>query len=516
MNIASLVEDSARYTPCTRFAPPLQPGPRYNTGIGQPNHTDRIALTMPNRAAAFRHSRLTRRQLAGASLGVMGAAAIGGGLAASLGPTGRIVRAEEAAAGPGPNPWQEPPVILSENGVLQATLDARPVAGATHGLMAYNGTIPGPTLRVRPGDTMKVRLQNNLGGDMSNLHVHGMHVSPEGNSDNIFVMLQNGESFDYEYVLPENHPAGVYWYHPHHHGDAQQQVGGGLAGLIIVDGGVDELPGIRETPERVFAIQALQQSTGAASCMVNGVVNPLVAMRPGQTQHWYIANVSANAYIDLALDGHQMTVIGLDGNPLTKAIAADSWLLAPAERIQVLVQATETGTFALKSRAWGELGQAQPEMTVATVEVAGASMVPQPLPVALLDLPDFADVDIAQQRIVTFQENVGDLPFAIDGVAFDANVVNTTVKLGAIEEWVLRNTSGDWHPFHIHVNDFQVMNVNGTPVSYVNRKDTVSIPAHGSVTIRIDFADFAGKFVYHCHILSHEDFGMMSIIEVVP
>ena len=155
-------------------------------------------------------------------------------------------------------------------------------------------------------------------------------------------------------------------------------------------------------------------------------------------------------------------------------------------------------------------------MTVATVEVAGPPMDPQPLPTKLIDLPDLANADIAQRRTIVFQEGFDGKPFSIDGAQFDANVVNTTVKLGTVEEWVLQNASDEWHPFHIHVDDFQVMAVNGEPFPYVNRQDTVALPPKGSVTMRIPFVDFPGKFVYHCHILSHEDFGMMAVIEVVP
>jgi FtsP/CotA-like multicopper oxidase with cupredoxin domain len=108
------------------------------------------------------------------------------------------------------------------------------------------------------------------------------------------------------------------------------------------------------------------------------------------------------------------------------------------------------------------------------------------------------------------------LPYSIDGAAFDHDVVNTVVQLGAVEEWELRNDSPEWHPFHIHVNDFQVMTVNGAQFGAVNRQDTVSLPPGGAVTIRTRFADFVGRFVYHCHILTHEDFGMMAVVEVVP
>jgi len=141
-------------------------------------------------------------------------------------------------------------------------------------------------------------------------------------------------------------------------------------------------------------------------------------------------------------------------------------------------------------------------------------MDPMPLPEKLIQLPDLSHVEIAQQREIIFQENMIAPVFTINGAAFDPDVVNTTVKLGTTEEWILRNTSPDAHPFHIHVEDFQVMSINGDPQPF-SYQDTVNLPPRSSVVIRIPFLDFTGKFVYHCHILAHEDFGMMSVIEVV-
>jgi FtsP/CotA-like multicopper oxidase with cupredoxin domain len=96
------------------------------------------------------------------------------------------------------------------------------------------------------------------------------------------------------------------------------------------------------------------------------------------------------------------------------------------------------------------------------------------------------------------------------------NRVDQTVKLGALEEWIVRNTSSHFHPFHIHVNDFQVVAFNGEPVAARGWQDTVVLPPNSETVMRMRFDDFDGKFVYHCHILSHEDFGMMAVVEVVP
>jgi FtsP/CotA-like multicopper oxidase with cupredoxin domain len=124
---------------------------------------------------------------------------------------------------------------------------------------------------------------------------------------------------------------------------------------------------------------------------------------------------------------------------------------------------------------------------------------------------------IAQRRRFTFDESGdgADFHFRIDGEVFDPNRVDVRAKLGTVEEWRLVNTTTDDHPFHIHINDFQVMRVNGRPYAAHNLQDTVVIPRHGSVVVRIPFRDFTGRFVFHCHILGHEDSGMMQVVDVV-
>src|SRR5215212_295788 len=347
--------------------------------------------------ASRRHmsGRFTRRQIAGTGAAALGLSALAGGSRGLIRGTRAQSEGEPAPASAttnaGPNPWREPPLLMSVDGLLDVAFDARPVPSEGVGKLAYNGTIPGPTLRFRAGDTVRLKLTNNLEGPMTNIHVHGLHVSPEGNSDNIFQMLDNGESFQYEYQIPRNHQPGTYWYHPHHHGDAQAQVNGGLAGAIVIGGAFDEIEGIEGLPERLFVLQGPSSVNGELVYTVNGVVNPEVAMRPGQTQRWRLLNASANAYFNLALDGHTLHQIATDGNPLPGLQSLDQILLGPAERAEVLVQGGEPGSYTFKSLEWGGPSQHQPSFTVATVTVAGSPMAPMPLPEKLIQLPDLSD-----------------------------------------------------------------------------------------------------------------------------
>jgi len=290
----------------------------------------------------------------------------------------------------------------------------------------------------------------------------------------------------------------------------------------------DRVPGVAGVAERLLVLQSTQlgadggilplaqQQNDALVTLANGQLQPAIALRPGATERWRIMNGSADTFLNLRLDGHALHQIVADGNPLGETWARDEIFLSPGERAEVLVQAGAAGTYALRSLAWGEGFQAQDEMLVATLTVAGDAVPPAPLPTTLLPFDDLSAAAIDRRRVLTFEEpSQNPFTVAIDGKTFDPNRVDQTVTLGATEEWVIRNTSPDWHPFHIHVNDFQVVAVNGAPVRVRGGQDTVAVPANGEITIRTRFLGFTGKYVYHCHILGHEDAGMMGVVEVV-
>lgn len=479
----------------------------------------------PRNARAARQPRrpsVSRRGLVGAGVGAAGIAAIGGSarpwqrLAAAQAVPGTAAADDIAAAAlvEGAAVFVEPEVRSSVDGVLDTTLSAEPDLDQRPGRMSYDGGLPGPTLRLSTGETLRVRLDNGLGGQITNLHTHGLHVSPSGNSDNVFVHVEPGESFQYEFAIPEDHTSGLYWYHPHHHGNSMQQVAGGMAGAIVIDGAINEVPGIAGLRERLLVLQGPFFGDDGIEYLVNGIQSPAIAIRPGERQWWRILNANANGYYLLSLSGHDFDIVSLDGNPLPVPWQEDTILIGPGERVGVLIEAAEVGQYQLRSLAWGEGGQQQDEFLLATMVVMGEPVATTPLPETVLSLVDLSDAVIDQRRTVSFEINSTDPYFTIDGQAFDPDRVDQTVRLGATEEWVLRNESDEWHPFHIHVNDFQVMSVNGEPVP-LQYNDTVSLPPQGEVVIRLRFLDFTGKFVYHCHILAHEDFGMMGVIEVV-
>ena len=365
-----------------------------------------------------------------------------------------------------------------------------------------------------------------------------MHVSPEGNADNIFLSVKAGERFQYAYQIPENHPGGLYWYHPHLHGAVTNQVFGGMAGPIIIEGDIDAMPGIADVPERLLVLQATQLYADGSVIdivdvppagpsmqkqyqrLVNGQLNPTMTMRPGETQRWRILNASVNVTYLLNLDGHQLHQIAKDGNTLNETWTRDAISLSPGERVEVLVQAGVAGTYALRTLPISTGFTTLKDATLATLVVDGSPMTRQPLPTTLLPVEDLSTAGITAQRRFTFQNGTfppmpQDASFWINSQSFDAARDDAVVQLNTTEEWVIRNASGTWHPFHIHVNDYQVVAVNGQPVPLRYHEDTTAIPPFGEITMRTRFEDFPGRWVFHCHILLHEDHGMMGTVNAL-
>jgi FtsP/CotA-like multicopper oxidase with cupredoxin domain len=428
-----------------------------------------------------------------------------------------------------------PEVRRTENGVLETTLRAAygptDVDGAPATAMTFEGQYPAPTLMAKPGDTIRVKLINDLDA-VTNLHTHGLHISPSGNSDNVFLTIQPGTSFDFEFNIPEDHPSGTYWYHPHVHGLTYSQVSGGMAGALIIEGGLDEIEGIKDRVDQLLVIQSAEftddnvvvpaddQDIHRQTRTVNGQINPTLRIRPGEVQRWRLVNATSESFLMMGLEGHPLYQISKDGNALTHVIAHERLLIEPGCRADVLVKGHQfTGSWELRKTLWlGSDRQYEPDELLATLVVEGEPVTDHVIPTALLPLSEdlrVGEVDKTREIRFSVDRQPGGTRFLIDGQQVDMGRVDQTVKLGAFEEWIIYNDSADWHPFHIHANDFQVVQVNGEAVDVVSFEDTRGIPPMGSITIRHRFLDFTGKYVYHCHLLFHEDHGMMGVVEVV-
>ncbi len=427
--------------------------------------------------------------------------------------------------------FREPPVVASSAGVLRISLTPKPstvtVAGQRAMLNAYDGLYIPPTLRVHPGDTIRVRLANAL-AEPTNLHTHGLTVSPRGNSDNVFLRVAPGQTQDYEIRLPANHPSGLYWYHPHPHGFSDEQTRNGMSGALIVDGLLDSFPTLRHLPERLLLLKDLQVENGRVALTpigkntirtINGMVNPVILLHPGETQLWRIGNVGADLYYLLTLDRHHFQVVARDGNRRARLTTMDTLRLSPGARVEVLVTAGAPGVYRLRTGDidTGPAGNQYKGTVMATVRVEGSAAKPVVLPPALLPVEDLRG-KVTNRRTIVLSESKDGNTFFIDSKTFDMNRTDIRVKLGAIEEWTIRNVANELHTFHIHQGPYQLTEINGVPQPPDDHRDIVDVPIRGEVKVIIPFTNrlIVGRFVYHCHILSHEDKGMMATIEVTP
>lgn len=402
------------------------------------------------------------------------------------------------------------------------------VGGRKLWALTYNGRYMPPTLRFRQGDRMELEMENRLDAP-TNLHVHGLHVSPSGHSDNIFVRINPHETFHYSYRFTRNLKPGTYWYHSHQDPVSAPQVAGGMSGIIIVDGLKEYLPqSLQGITEHVIALKDFQvqgdsvktkplKISAPTNRTVNGQLNPTIRIRPGEFQLWRLANISANIYYNVRLRGQRFYVIAHDATPADQIWTADTLLLAAGARFDVLVQGGPPGTTELETLPYstGPGGNNFPQTTLATVVSAGTPVPSVPLPTTFAPPEDLSNAKIAARRTIVLSENTAQTKYYVNGKQFDPNRVDIRSKLNTVEEWVVRNDSTEEHSFHVHTDHFQLMSINGRPHNGHGRQDTASIPPNGQIVIRIHFTDFTGKTVLHCHILNHEDAGMMAVVEIV-
>ena len=331
-------------------------------------------------------------------------------------------------------PLVEPEVRRAANGELRTTLRAaytyKDMGGYRLSLRSYEANIPGPTLRLRPGDVLRIRLVNDLPPnpdpvplDMAlphhfnttNFHSHGLHVSPGGISDNIFRSMEPGQSYDIEIAIPADHPKGTYWYHPHHHGSADVQMTSGMAGALIVEGDFEDVPEIAGASERLLILnEVLFDYRGEIEIYdtvwpeavprflsVNGQRDPIIRMRPGEVQRWRIVHAGHEDNLRLALGGHGLQVIAYDGIPRPEIERADTLLMAPGQRADVLVQAGAAGSYVLRAVA-NDQGYPSPTGPLARLVVEGEPLAMR-LPTALGKAPlaTIGDAEITNTRRLT-------------------------------------------------------------------------------------------------------------------
>ncbi len=408
-----------------------------------------------------------------------------------------------------------------------------------------------------------------MGPATTNLHFHGLNLPPTCHQDDVVSLLvQPQASFDYIVQIPSDEPPGLYWYHPHPHGFSEAQVLGGAAGAIIVEGIESVVPEIAGLPQRVWVLRDQQRAVpwgGSAGepifdLSVNFVpvaypayMPPVLQSVPSAREFWRVLNASADEILDIqyVIGGvpQPLEIIGVDGVPVghgtgtIQALTDTHFLLPAGARVEFIITTPPTGAEGQLVTRQVDAGSgalpypARPLALISpTGTVQGAPAVRRRLQASFPRRLRFASLAAtspdAQRRLFFSEGEVSPGHFGyfitLDGhtpKVYDMSApADLVLRQGTVEDWTVENRSSEDHVFHIHQLHFQVLAVNGAAVADPALRDTVLVPhwsgagPYPSVRLRMDFRDPAivGTFVYHCHLLAHEDAGMMAGLQLLP
>jgi FtsP/CotA-like multicopper oxidase with cupredoxin domain len=435
-----------------------------------------------------------------------------------------------------------PPALANRSaaaGAVEVTLTAEParlslLPGQTTDVWAYNGRIPGPTLELREGDRVVIRFRNLL-PEETTVHWHGLRL-PFTSDGSPFHPVAPGETYEYAFTVPAG-SAGTYWYHPHPHHRTAWQVGMGLYGAIIIRAAEDPLPeslpekllilsdnrfradGSLDFPEPGSEQARIDERNGREGdvLFVNGQILPRIAIRSGDVQRWRVINASGARIYRLSLSGHSFLHVGSDGGLFERPVEVDEILLANGERAELLVRGSgEPGSSTvLRTLPYDRyMTLTRPDDWDRPLDVLRLEYLDAP-PVAGVAVPDrlrpVPPLDTAEVSAIRVMRMSQD---RINSRLMDMERVDVSAPLGATEIWDVENMVGMDHSFHLHGFQFQVLDRNGQPEPYRSWKDTVNVPKRERVRFIVRYDDHRGKWMFHCHILDHEDQGMMGVLEV--
>ncbi len=419
--------------------------------------------------------------------------------------------------------------------------------------IGYNGRYLGPTIILDKGQTVTMNVTNQL-TDTTTTHWHGLHVTPmnDGGPHN---PILTGATWSPNFTIMDN--AATYWYHPHMHGTTMEQVLMGAAGLIIVRDSLEAtltLPrkyGVDDFP-LVFQFQHMDSTTKQIILsdeadnitMVNGQISAPFLNVPAQIVRLRLLNASSHRFFEFGFDDNRtFNQITSDDGLLNAPVPLTRLMLGSGERAEILVDFSgqQGSTFFIKQYGTelpgGYPGGPQGGMGGMTMGpfdnidfnllqlnvVAQTTDPVTTIPTTLTTNTPYSNVGADNFTVaITGVPMMSMTNFAMNGVQYDMNVINMTTNQNKIMTWTISNQSMMPHPFHIHGNHFFVLAVNGAapPLNMQGRKDVAVVSPMGGSLVLItrydDFNDPMMPYMFHCHILSHEDNGMMGQFIINP
>lgn len=376
--------------------------------------------------------------------------------------------------------FENPIEIRSQNGILTATLLARNgvsfIAGELVSSINWNYTFTPATLVVQPGDMIQLTIMNNIGESVeTNVHFHGLHVSPLASADNSFRVISDRENATYEFFIPKSHPSGTFWYHSHIRKVSELQVFSGMSGFLIVEESLSWLPPLlgyangTQMSEKLLIIRDVQIFEGKlltdpeidddapATKTINSLYQPTIMTEPQKLQYWRLMNPGPNVYYLLELENvTQVYLVSIDGQLRENLQALQKpLLLPPSSRVDLLVIGPESGFYNFWTRAvdTGPSGSQYPEQLLAVLNSSAQSgstfmqqSAQQPSDISIgKNLPqDLRKVNIAKKREFWFSQDARG-NFLINDRMLDDTRIDTVSYIGDTEEWILWNDSPQWH-----------------------------------------------------------------------
>jgi blue copper oxidase len=415
--------------------------------------------------------------------------------------------------------------------------DLRLQAGSSHLLpgkttptWGVNGAYLGPTLRASRGDKVRINVHNAL-PEATTIHWHGMHL-PAKDDGGPHQMIDPGATWSPSWTIDQ--PAATLWYHPHPHGQTEDHVYRGIAGMFLLDDpeasalalpkryGVDDLPVIIQD-KRFRGDGGLAAANLGGDILINGTYNPHVDVGSRLVRFRLLNASTARSYNIGFADDRPFDLIGTDGGLMDRPYRLTRVPLSPGERAEI-VAAFQPGERAVLRSFQPDLGEnflgarfggGDDTFDLLQVRAAGRLQASPPVPARLAHHELLDEAHAARTRSLAITSSS-----SIDGRSMDMGRIDQVVTLGTTEIWEVRNQTGNFHNFHVHDVQFKVLSWRGAPPppNLSGWKDTVPLPPGQSVRFLTRFSDYADPstpYMFHCHLLRHEDNGLMGQFVVV-